>query len=386
MHRSRWIIILSLAFALRACVEPFEPLIEEEMELMVIDGILNDRDSIQTISVSRSSPYNNPEFFPVTGCVVRVVDNLGTGLVFREEEEGLYQAHADPGFILAGLAYKVTVFTPDGVEYESEYDTLTACPPVAQLVYEVETLGTTDPDISYHGIRFYLDVAGGSGDTRNYMWMYEETWEYHAYYPLQYSWDGAMLYDHSPEMEGVSVCYLSKRLNEYQVGSTALLTGNEIRKQPIYLVSNQSPRLLEKYSLLVLQHSLSVGAYDYLERLRSQSGSPGGLYETHPASSRGNIYNVDNAEEKVLGYFFASQIKEKRIMVDEKFDFWIPKFTCPLDTAWSPSAFGYEPLYYMYSGAFDSQGPPYISSSLECHNCLLRGGTNVKPEYWDIVE
>lgn len=386
MRRSNWFIILSLAFIFKACVEPFEPHIEEEKKLMVIDGILNDRDSIQTISISLSSPYNEPEFIPITGCVVRVEDNLGTGLLFSEAKNGIYQAQADPGFAHAGKAYKLIVITPGGDIYESEYDTLTNCPPIRHLSYKVETQGTSDPDKSYHGIRFYVDVEGSSSDSRNFMWMYEETWEYHAYYPIHYIWDGEELHDHTPELEGFKVCYMSRGLTEYKVGSSSMLVENKITQQPIHFVSNQSERLEEKYSLLVLQHSLTSGAYDYLERLQSQSGSPGGLYENQPASARGNIYNMNKPEEKVLGYFFASQVKEKRIIVDELFDFRMPEFFCPLDTAWSTDEFGIDIPYYMYSATVDGKGPPYVYSYPECFNCLYRGGSTTKPEYWNNSE
>jgi hypothetical protein len=383
MRRSSWIIILSLAVAFKACIEPFEPPIEEKKDLMVIDGILNDQDSIQTITVSRSSPYNEPEFIPVTGCVVVVSDHLGETLAYPETEEGIYQARPGPGFASVGKAYKVSVFTPGGAVYESEYDTLLACPPIASLNYRVESQGTTDPDKFYYGIRFYLDVKGSSGESENYMWMYEETWEYHSYFPIHYIWDGDSLYDHTPELTGFKVCYLHSRLKEYQVGSSSLLSGNEIRQQPIHFVSNQSPRLEEKYSLLVLQHSLSTAAYDYLERLKSQSDDTGGLYESHPASAAGNIYNTEDPGEKVLGYFLVSQKKEKRIMVEEYFDFRMTKFYCPLDTAWTTDDFGVETPYYMYSATMDGRGPPYVYSYAACFNCLHRGGSIEKPEYWD---
>lgn len=386
MHRSKWIILLCLALIFRACVDPYEPTIDEEKELLVIDGILNDRDSLQTISISLSSPYNSPEFIPVQGCIVRVEDNLGTGLLFLETEAGTYQVETDPNFAIPGRAYKLTVSTPSGEVYESSYDTLMPCPPISNLDYEVEVQGTSDPDTDYYGIRFYLDMKGSSTDSKSFMWMYEETWEYHAYYPIQYVWDGEILHDYTPELAGYKVCYLSNRLNEYQVGSSEHLVSNEIINQPIHFVSNQSPRLEEKYSLLVLQHSLSDGAYDYLVRLRSQSGESGGLYETQPASAQGNIYNVNKPGEKVLGYFFTSQIKEKRILVEEEFDFKMKYFYCPIDTVWSTDEFEDELPYFMYSANVDGEGPPYEYSYQECFNCLYRGGTNEKPDYWENKE
>jgi hypothetical protein len=370
MRLNNRITIITLCAVCAGCVEPFEPRIDEEREVMVIDGVLNDRDSIQTITVSRSAPYNEPQFIPVTGCVVRVEDNLGDGITFLEEEDGIYRARPEPGFAFPGKSYRLSVFTPDGQNYASDYDSLLACPPVEQLTYEVEVQGTSDPDKKYYGVRFFVDVKGSPEQSRNFMWKYEETWEYHAYYPIHYIWDGVDLQDHRPELKGVDICYMTSRLKEYQVGSSARLETNELHRQPIYFVSNQTPRLEEKYSLLVFQHSLSKAAYEYLERLKSQSGTSGSLYETQPASASGNICNVDDPGERVLGYFFASQVREKRIMVDQEFDFRMKEFFCPLDTAWITDDFGWDIPYFMWSATTDGSGPRSVYSYRACHNCL----------------
>jgi len=363
-----------------ACVDPFEPEIREEQELMVIDGRITDSEDLQSITVSRSSPYNNPDFYPVSGCVVRVEDTRGNGVIFPETKDGTYQAILDPGFATTGEAYRMQVITTDGRAYESEFDSLYPCAEIEKLSYNVEIQETSDPDISLPGIRFYVDMKGDETDSRHYMWTYEQTWEYHAYLPIQYIWDGENFYDYFPLLDSFEVCYATNRLKEFRVGSSGLLAANEIRQQPLLFVSNNTPRLEEVYSLLVSQHSLSPETYTYLERLQAQSGSAG-FFETQPASGRGNIYNTEDPDEKVLGYFFASQTRQERIIVDQEFDFRMKKFYCPIDTAEYLVDFGMEYPYYMYSFNIDG-GPPWGYSYKECHDCRYRGGTDVKPDYW----
>lgn len=375
----RTFVLMALAF-LAACVDPYEPEIEEEQELMVIDGRISDSEGMQRITVSVSSPYNNPGFQPVTGCVVRVEDNLGDGILFPETDDGIYQASMEPGFISPGKAYRLRVITSNGRQYESDYDSLLSCAEISGLSYEVEELETADPNTVYYGVRFYLDMKGDETDSRYYMWTYEQTWEYHAYLPIQYKWDGDSLYTYWPLLDSFDVCYKHDRLKQYHVGSSGLLESNEIRQQPLIFVSNRSPALEEAYSLLVTQHSLSTDAYTYLERLQSQSGSEG-FFETQPATSRGNIYNTEDPDEKVLGYFFASQTRQDRIIVDQEFDFKIEEFYCPIDTAEYVVDFGMDYPYYMYSFNIDG-GPPWGYSYRECHDCRYRGGTDVKPDYW----
>jgi len=383
MQLNKWaLLILSVTLG-NGCVEPYEPDIDESRNVIVIDGELTDTQGIQTISISRSSPYNNPHFRPVSGCVVRIEDNEGYGMTFLENESGIYQSYVEPGFLSVGNAYILRVITPDDEVYESEYDTLTACAPVDQLTYEVEEQETSEPDINYYGIRIYADIIGSPEDSRYYMWDFEETWEYTTTYRLQYMWDGSLLHDYIYQKAGVTVCYLTNRPTTIQVGSSSQLERNEIHKQPLLFVSNQTPRLQYRYSLLVDQHSLSKAAFLYWNKMKAQSFDTGGLYEAQPSNTSGNIYNINDAEEKVLGYFFVSQVQEKRITISEDFKFSIAPFNCPLDTAFNVKEFSINYPYFMFSVSSSGRGPPFAYSYKECHDCTYRGGVTTKPDYWD---
>jgi hypothetical protein len=381
MHRNKWIIFLLFIILGAGCIEPFEPEIEETGIALVVDGRITDEPGIQTIYISRSSPYNTPRFLPVSGCVVRMEDASGKSMLFPETESGVYQSVPEPGFLTVGNAFKLVIITADDKMYESEYDSLLACAPIDKLTWKLEEQGTSDPEKFFYGVRFYADVKGDAEESRNYMWTFEETWEYLAYHKLQYIWDGATYSDYSPELHGYKVCYLTESISQMAVGSSSLMGTNEIVQQPLYFVSNQTPRLQEKYSLLVLQHSLTRGAFQYWDKMKAQSDDAGGLFETQPVSSTGNICNVDDPEEKVLGYFFVTQVQKKRIMVSEDFEFPIATFECPLDTAVTLEDFGVDYPYLMYS--LPGRGPPWAYSYRECHDCTYRGGVTKKPEYWD---
>lgn len=384
MRLNKWTVVIILMVCINGCIEPYEPDIGESDQVLVIEGHLTDVDSIHTISVSISSPYSNPLFKPVSGCVVVVEDETGSSMTFQENRAGRYQSVPEPDFLSAGKAYKLTVVTPGVERYESEYDSLLACAPIDSLSFRVEEQGTSNPDINHYGVRFYLDMTGHMEEARSYMWTFEETWAYLAYYKLQYAYDGITLVQYTPQLYGVERCYYTEALRNFQVGSSNLSGSNEIRQQPLYFVSNQTPRLAARYSLLVYQHSLSRGAFRYWDKLRSQSGDIGGLYETQPSRAASNIYNVNHPEEKVLGYFYVSQVRQKRITVSENWEFPISFFNCPRDTVNSMQEFTFDFPYFMYSGNEETGfGAPYVYSYRECFDCTYRGGVTTKPEYWD---
>ena len=383
MPVNRILIIFLLLLACRACVEPFEPVINETQEVMVIDGMISDRPGLHQVRVSISTPYSNPEFRPVGGCVVSVQDEQGNIEFYSEdwEDEGVYEAWLDEPFLGLGKAYSLQVVSPSNQAYISDYDTLLSCPPVDSVYYFQELSGGEDPDDVWQGLQFYNDVRGFDGGTRNYRWRATATWEYHSPFTPQYV---RYLSRNIPyTVDSVSTCYLTETIETVYAASTQLLTENNIYQNKLHYVSDQTPRLVDRYSLLVEQYSLSDQAYSYWEKLAAQSANSASLYETQPSSSQGNIYNASGSGEKVLGCFYATQIQEKRIFVDYKdLDFPVPAYTCRLDTIESNSVFLYDQYYYLISLEPLGPGPLWLGGAKNCFDCTERGGQNEIPDFW----
>ena len=184
-------------------------------------------------------------------------------------------------------------------------------------------------------------------------------------------------------VDSVSTCYLTESIETVYAASTQLLTENNIYQNKLHYVSDQTPRLAERYSLLVEQYSLTDKAYEYWEKLAAQSSNSASLYETQPSSSQGNIYNVSNDDEKVLGCFYATQIQEKRIFVEyEDLDFPVSAYTCKLDTIETNSVFLYDQYYYLISLEPLGPGPLWLGGAKNCFDCNERGGENEIPDFW----
>jgi hypothetical protein len=383
MPVSRYTFILLIVLVLNSCVEPYDPLINETQEVLVIEGVITDQSGTYTVSVSRSTPYNEPSFRPVSGCVVSVQDNLGNMEFYSERwnEPGVYEASLDEPFLGVGKLYSLQVVTPNNSIYASDYDTLLSCPPVDAVYYEHEISGGEDPDDVWQGIQFYNDVRGFDGGARNYRWKATATWEYHSPYTSNYVWYYGRTLPYL--VDSVSTCYLTETIETVYAASTQLLSENNIYRNKLHYVSDQTPRLAERYSLLVEQQSLTDQAYTYWEKLAAQSANSASLYETQPSSSQGNIYNVNWDGEKVLGLFYATQVTEKRIFVDyEDLDFPVAAYTCRLDTLLNNNSFYIDNYYYVISLNPLGPGPPWLYGQKNCFECTQRGGDNEKPDFW----
>ena len=370
-------LILTPIF-LKGCIEPYFPDIDDTQFSIVIDGTLTDKEGYHYIHVSRSVSIDSLENTPIQNCNVEISDNSGNTIQFYESEPGLYEQWIDQEFLETGRKYKLRVTAGSSV-YESKYETMLPCSPVDNIYYEIERKETADPENPLYGIQFYTDLNPRSGDARNYRWELEETWEYHSEYPIKIYWNGKEMVYLPVSSDTLFFCWDSGSVYEIYTGTIKNIITNSLSGIPLNYVSNETSRLKVKYSLLIKQYSLSDTAYDYWSQLQKLSQETGGLYEPQPPQIRGNIFNINDDNEIVLGNFNVSGLSEKRIFVAEKFNFFPVCYNC-------------EP-YYPESGVILGSRPAYFllmpndirlwRANNECFDCTLLGGTTYKPDFWE---
>lgn len=377
------IIPLFIFITLGGCIEPFTPNIDESQESLVIEGQITDKEGNHYIHISRSAPYNDPHKIPEQDCQVEVVDNYGNSFEFYESESGVYRQWLPKDFLNIGTQYKVKIITADEKNYESDFDELLSpSPAIDSIYYEIETRETYDPDNPLYGIQFYIDLDAPDDFARNYRWELEETWEYEAAYRIQYYYDGTIHPIDDPFF--LFRCWRTDRIQQIYTSTTRYLSGNTINKFPLQYVSNLTNRLKIKYSLLVKQYSLSNEAYDYWYQIQKQSQESGGLYETQPAHI-GNISNVNDNEEVVLGFFNVSSVTEKRIFVSESFNFRIYGPNCHLEVIRSNSRLRRYSIFPLYMISLNELGTglPYGIGYGTCFDCRAGGGKTERPDFWE---
>ena len=161
-------------------------------------------------------------------------------------------------------------------------------------------------------------------------------------------------------------------------------------------------KLRYRYSILVKQYALTQEEYTYLEALRKNTENIGTLFDPLPTQLTGNVHNVADAGEVVIGFVGAQSVVEQRIFIDrsqlpgswrmltgyEGCDSWV--LPTPLVAPQSHSKqeimnlfkFGeIAPILEYLSPPAGYYAPSYIVSYVNCIDCRKRG-TNVRPSFW----
>ncbi|HJZ41204.1 MAG TPA: DUF4249 domain-containing protein [Bacteroidales bacterium] len=386
MLRNKTFVLTGIIILFAAgCIEPYVPRINVEPgDHFVVSGEVTDQEGYQNINISMASPLNDPGYIPVNGCQVEILDDKDHLFECYEYGSGKYRVWMDADFLSSGTAYKVRIITPDGEEIVSSYDRMPESPGVDSVFYEREEMPTNVPGENIPGLQFYLNLNAGENDSRYYRWTAEETWEYHAPYPLEYYYEGSIKQVSPPDYSNM-VCWATNKISRIFTLSTNNLITNSYAKLPLHFVDKTTTKLYTGYCLTLRQYAMSEAAYDFWEKLRINSEERGGLYEHQPLPVEGNLENTTFPDHKVLGYFGASSFSMKRIFIEGIRDMGIY-----YDSICAPYALGKGgwkefppeqwPVFLIYIRYGNFRFLRIIDQG--CVDCRVNGGVTVKPDFW----
>ena len=195
---------------------------------------------------------------------------------------------------------------------------------------------------------------------------------------------------------------------------------SNINNFPLNFVPFGDIRLRVKYNLYVKQHSLSESAYSFFKEIEEQNSySENDLYTKQPFQIRGNIRNINNPDEPVLGIFYASSFSEERYFsppeIEPQNDIEYALEYCKgipsvvMDEGGNPDNItdeylenaldraGSWPIYLGEAYIFHSNLTPdfgieltsetypkwFVAYSRYCIDCRSKEGVLEKPDYWD---
>ncbi|TAG59780.1 MAG: DUF4249 domain-containing protein, partial [Runella slithyformis] len=241
--------------------------------------------------------------------------------------EGRYEA---PATFRArvGVSYRLIVRFTDGRIYESSLEKIVAAPPIQKIYTDFKQVGGKNENGStiFSTTDVSVDFQDNGQETNFYQWrtfLYERqrvcfscTWNDMLNRCAEPPRDGSF----NPTVPTIrdfpcdKPCWEVFFDTKLNIFSDALVNGSLISKRPL----RQIPFYVENAGALlqIQQISISPVVYKYLNLIKQQTESTGTLTDVAPAPPVGNIRNVNNPEEAVLGYFAAVNVVKTTIWID----------------------------------------------------------------------
>ncbi len=304
------------------CLEPFYPPVEKYDDFLVVEGIITDQAKAQEIKLSRTFRLDKIMTLPETNAGVSLISDENA-IHLEEVEPGIYKTNPFQFIGRLGATYQLSIITSDGNQYLSKPVVLKYVPPIDSIHWKweektsLEEFGTLEHHEILQGVQLYVSTHDATDQTNYYRWDWVETYEFQAQFESLSKWDSdfrCAVPRNLPE-EQIFRCWNTVHNSTIIIYNTDRLSTSQVSSFPINFVSNRTRRLQRRYSILVKQYALNAKGYTYFQDLKTISENSGSLFDAQPFQVYGNISNINNKDELVLGYFDASSVREHRIFI-----------------------------------------------------------------------
>lgn len=402
-------ILFTILLATSSCVEEYWPeIIINNNQTLIVDGRISNFPGPYTVNLSAANSINDTAQIHISSAKVTIVDSNGDEELLSETSPGIYKSSPNGMQGIVGHHYKIKIILDSGKQYESEFEEMQNPVAVESLSVE-ESVHFTEDDlkIEQEGYQFYINSQEAQKSKTYLYWEIEETYEYHAAHKISFSYDGNFYPKTIDNPYGITrirdryslfYCWTTQNVPERFSYSTEYLGIPKVNNLPLHFIPFTDSRLRHRYSILVTQYTISEDAYVFIDKLNKQNGNSVEMFTSQPFQIRGNIVNIKDPSEAVLGYFMVAsgmvgsrlytkappRIRYRDQICELSFGYDIIMAIIDQATATAAS----QPVFFIWASFPDEtadsgrvEGMAYVHR--ECIDCETKGGTVIKPEYWD---
>jgi hypothetical protein len=361
-------------------VEPYAPPVGEieVSSTLVVDGFINASTNIATVKLTTARALaESGATQTITDADVWIEDEFSLKINLIQKTPGVYES-VDAVFAVHNK-YRLHI-ARDGKKYNSDLVEVTRTPPIDSVTWEADDLDVV-MRVSSH------DPAN---EASYFKWDFLETYEYSAPYDAKMIAVPGSLPVNRPRDQSIYVCWQTDASQNILTTSIDQLGDKVVYRFPIHRLKGDDIKLWRLYTILVKQQCLSKEAYSYWSQLKRTNENLGGLFDPMPSEVTGNIHS-SNKEELVLGFFYGSEVTEKRMFI-AFYD--LPDNILHLkrikECLWwqiTPAqATNVERDVYVLGEITDFFGNvvAYAVSTASCSDCrrYRKGGVLTRPEFW----
>jgi hypothetical protein len=312
----RKIILLLLLIRLTySCTEPYALQSNTFEDALIIEATITNELKKQEIKISRTFTFEQREPIIETGAIVYITDDLENQYNFNEIN-GKYVSEFEFE-ALPTRKYQLHIETSNGKKYSSTREVLPSTSNEFDITAKKNNL------YGVEGLEITANSFDPTGTSNYYRFEYEETYKivspkwtpiklntsYNATNFEVTTWFTQKDYDSS-------ICFNTEYSNEILLANNSGSNIDQIKDYSIRFIPQENYILAYRYSILVKQYVQNLEAYTFYKTLKDFSSEGSILSPNQPGFIEGNINNINDKSEKVIGFFDVSTLFQKRIFLN----------------------------------------------------------------------
>jgi hypothetical protein len=306
INHSGILLIFSMVLTL-ACVDPITFETASETGQLVFYGEFTQVKENHVFTVARTSEFGKPTI-PLSGAAISIFDDLGNAAPYVETDNGKYILNAESFQGVPGRFYHVEITSPDGRNLRSLPQTMPEPIEIDDLYFKIEPqqiLSSSGIVVDQTFISIYINTSlkNQHGESGGMRWTVEEV----------YSFTDLPCH---PYFDPSTTCYFKIPPNDSHLKifkSEANVQPNLDGYQILSRMIAPDDEFVERHYFSVYQYTISQETYNFWEQVQIVTSQAGDLLDRPAAAVIGNIFEKDNPDNHVLGYFEVSGKNTRRI-------------------------------------------------------------------------
>ena len=378
------ILIILVLLRLEGCRVPYEPsAIKGITGYLVVDGMIVNGKGQTVIILTRSTGWNDSIDIVYEQKAQTHVEGTDNS-VFPLKENANGQYTADSLNLNPALTYRLKIKTSDGNIFTSDYVPVLKTPPIDSITWSQDT---DKVDRTLTDLTIYVNTHDPLNNTRYYRWNYEETWKYHSDLVSKvHVNDFQILTNSQADQDKLYYCWQTDNSNSIIIDNSVKLSQDIISMKQLTSIQGNSLKKSFIYSILVKQYALTQKAYEFYGIMKMNSEQTGSLFDPQPSEINGNIKNITNPSEPVIGYVSISTLSANRVYISRNFFYHYPA-SCTIQLLYSLNFTDIQypiinyPVDYLRDH-LTQKITGYIIAPSACVNCEWMGGKSLQPVFW----
>ena len=289
--------------------------IRQSVPVLVVEGTISTDPPPYMVKLSYSGKFSNTyqasqdthQLF-ITDAKVIIKDDLGDSALLQWVSDGTYQS-VDSNFTgSVGRSYTLIIHLSNGKTYVSKPEIISPVPPIdsVTVVYDSTYIAGVRPT----QLIVSLNAHDPAGVKNFYRWtslgyIPRKSWGKLCNFPYPWCSDPYSCFC-------FALCEQFISNDQITILSDQFIDGQQIVHQPVFY----SPVYWTgTHYIEVKQFSISQGAYIFWQQYLEQTNRTGSILDPLPSSLIGNIYNAADSNDLALGYFEASDVFTKKIII-----------------------------------------------------------------------
>jgi hypothetical protein len=331
----KYSLLFVIVMSMFSCLDKYPAPIRSETSKLVVDGAISTSKPPYQIKLTYSGVFDYAFQTQANqvepNAIITVSDKTGRSTGFKYLGAGIYQSTDLTFRGVVGQSYTMLIKLPNGQQYASFPEKMPTPVPVENIYgeFKKKELEQTDyyyisdynPNIppryptfgaiSYaaepngpSGYQIFIDTKDPGNEANYYRWTAQSV-------TRRETTGVCGPFCNCTCIVGES-CFLPLKHIDLNITTDALINGNTIKRRPLFF---SSVFATGNIYIEVDQISMTREAYQFWKRYQEQLERTGTILDPLPSPIEGNVYNVNNPSDLALGYFAASGIFKKRVII-----------------------------------------------------------------------